>query len=209
MNNYRNPDEIGQFNVRIVVGFASVSFAIAVAFIGAYGFFNTKNNKQMTDNLTFGASMISAAAAISGAAYALQSLRHSAYTQEKYRRIDTTRELIMRWDESLFATARITVREILLEDNHSHNRNEHLQEWLKQKPSARQDVTLILNLLEQVAIFWKAGLLDEGLLREFYKPIVQQCWTVLNPYVMVRRLEENDKSLFMSLEQLHDAWQQA
>jgi hypothetical protein len=209
MNNYRNPDEIKQFNVRIVIGFASISFAIAVGFIVAYGFFNTRNNKQMTDNLTFGASMISAAAAISGAAYALQSLRHTAYTQESYRRIDITRELIMRWDESLFAAARITIREIILEDgNPSLNRSEHLQEWLKQKPSARQDVTLILNLLEQMAIFWKAGLLDEALLKEFYKPIVQQCWMVLNPYVMVRRLEENDRSLYIALEQLHDNWAQ-
>jgi hypothetical protein len=209
MNNYRNPDEIGQFNVRIVIGFASLSFAIAVAFITAYGFFNHKNDKRMTDNLTFGASMISAAAAISGAAYALQSLRHNAQIQEHYRRIDITRELIMRWDESSFAAARITVREILLSVTPHKNRSDHLQDWLKQKPSARQDVTLILNLLEQVAIFWKAGLLDEGLLQEFYKPIVKQCWDVLNPYVMMRRLEENDKAVYAALEKLYDAWHSA
>jgi hypothetical protein len=210
MNNPNNPDEIGSFRIRIVLGFASASFAIAIALTGIFAFFNTapkeKNEPAFTDTLTFGASALSFAAAATGAAYALQGIRHSSTQQERIRRIDITREYINLWDEERFVLARISLTSVMqLLDGSPNNKSEQIRDCFKQNPNTIQDATLILNLLEKVAIFWADDLLDEDLLRKFYQPIVIRCWNVLKFHVTDRR-NEMDETLYKHLELLYLSW---
>jgi hypothetical protein len=206
MNNPQNPDEIGQFNVRIVFGFASISIAIAAALTAAFTIANNTGDKKLTENIAFGASTISIAAGVTGAAYALQSLRQNHQQQQESRRIDATRAYIDLWDEPQFAQARITIRELQdLNNGNTNNKSEQLRDSIKQKSNAQQDITLILNLLEKIALFWSAGLLHEPLLKEFYRPIVLQCWEILKVYVTDRR-NERDDDLFTNIERLYIAW---
>jgi Domain of unknown function (DUF4760) len=209
MNNLNNPDEISTFRIRIVLGFASVSFAIALALTAIFFFLNTHKEKDKPspiDTLTFGTSALSVAAAATGAAYALQSIRHGATQQKKTRRIDITREYINLWDEERFALARISLTEIkqLLDENPT-KRSETLRDHLRQNPKVVQDVTLILNLLEKVAIFWADDHLDNDLLQRFYKSIVIRCWELLEVHVIDRR-SEMDKTLYEHLEKLYTDW---
>jgi hypothetical protein len=57
----------------------------------------------------------------------------------------------------------------------------------------------------KIAIFWEADLLDETLLRKFYRPIVLQCWEVLKIYVTDRRNEVNGE-IYESIEALYKYW---
>jgi Domain of unknown function (DUF4760) len=206
MNNLQNPDAIGQFNVRIVFSFAATSVAIAAALTTAFTIANNADNKKLTENIAFGASTISLAAGVTGAAYALQSLRHSSIQQHESRRIDATRAYIDQWDEPQFAQARITIRELQqMNSGNTNNKSEQLRDSIKQKPNAQQDITLILNLLEKIALCWSAGLLHEPLLKQFYRPIVLQCWEILRVYVSDRRNERGD-DLFTHIEKLYTAW---
>ncbi|MBE9033146.1 DUF4760 domain-containing protein [filamentous cyanobacterium LEGE 11480] len=203
MNNIQNPDEIRQFNVRIVIGFASIAATIATVLTVA---FVITNEERVRKNLTFGATAISMAAGVAGAAYGLQSLRQNNLQQKENRRIDATRAYIDRWDEPQFAQARITIRELSQTVNSAvSNKSEQLRDRIKQKPTAQQDVTLILNLLEKIALFWDAGLLYEPLLKQFYCPIVLQSWDVLKVYVADRR-NEVDVELYKSVEKLYITW---
>jgi Domain of unknown function (DUF4760) len=208
MNNLNNPDEISSFRIRIVLGFASGSFAIAIILTGVFAFFNTyreKDKPSFTDTLMFGTNTLSVAAAATGAAYTLQSIRHNTAEQKKTRRVDIAREYINLWDEERFMLARISLTEMTqLLDNSPNNRSERIRDFLKQDPKHVQDATLILNLLEKVAIFWADDHLDNDLLRKFYQPIVIRCWDVLRFHVSDRR--EVDETVYKNLELLYIAW---
>jgi Domain of unknown function (DUF4760) len=205
MNNFQNPDEIGRFNLRIVIGFASVSFGVALALTSAFAFFNANDNAKVTKNFEFAISTLAMASGVTGAAYAFQSIRQGAKQQGNTHRIDITREYINFWDEEQFAQARVTMGELFQTMNGNPNRAEELRDRLKQDARAKQDITLILNLLEKIAIFWEADLLDETLLRKFYRPIVLQCWEVLKIYVTDRRNEVNGE-IYESIEALYKFW---
>jgi hypothetical protein len=205
MNNFQNPDEIGRFNLRIVVGFASISFGAALILSLLFGILNENKQEKATKNLEFAISTIAMATGITGAAYAFQNIRQGANQQINHRRIDMTWECINRWDEEQFAQARVTIRELLQTINGSADRAEKLRDQLRQSPRAKQDITLILNLLEKIAIFWEADLLNEPLLRKFYRPIVLQCWEVLRIYVADRR-NEVEGDIYESIEALYKHW---
>jgi Domain of unknown function (DUF4760) len=205
MNNFQNPDEIGRFNLPIVVGFASMSVVMAVLLTSGFAFYNNKDDTKAAKNFEVAINTFAMAAAISSAAYGFQGIRQGAKQQESTHRVDITREYINLWDEEQFANARVTIRELLQTLNGTADRAEKLRDQLRQSPRAKQDITLILNLLEKIAIFWQADLLHEPLLRKFYRPIVLQCWEVLRIYVADRRNEVNGE-IYESIEALHRYW---
>jgi Domain of unknown function (DUF4760) len=132
------------------------------------------------------------------------ALQQSAKQQHRSHSIDITREYINLWDEEQFARARVSVSGLRKKVNGSENPAGVLHHLLEENPQAEQDVTLILNLLEKIAIFRKENLLDEVLLSKFYKYIVLRCWEVLQFHVMERR--SRDADLYKNLEALCADW---
>jgi hypothetical protein len=134
------------------------------------------------------------------------AIQQSAEQQHRSHSIDITREYINLWDEEPFARARVTVSELDKELNgDTEDRYVKLKDLLKERPEAEQDVTLILNLLEKIALFREQNLLDEVLLSKFYKAIVLRSWFVLQFHVIERR-NRLGSELYKNLEALHKEW---
>jgi Domain of unknown function (DUF4760) len=208
MKNHHNPDAIQQFNIPVVIRFSAIAAVTTIILITLHFWFNQKGNTRATGDLGFIIAAISGMAGTISAIYSYQSMRHSAQLQEKHHKIDKSLELITLWDDEQLSTARITVSNILQNVNGNIlDRSDYLRNHLRAQSVPRQDVTILLNLLEKVAICWEADLLDESLIKEFYQPIVEQCWTLFSGYVAECRLTRNNANLYAALERLHDRWQ--
>jgi hypothetical protein len=163
---------------------------------------------KIRESIAFTVTTLTAALGGLAAFYALQELKQSFETrnlEEEARRVERTMELIGKWDEEQFAKARITIADLLKPMSSDKNQAEELSNQLQSNPSAQQDATLILNLLEKIGIFCEAGLLNERLLKNFYRPIVLRCWEVLNIYIVERRKEMNNE-LYEGLENIYHRW---
>jgi Domain of unknown function (DUF4760) len=160
------------------------------------------------ESIAFTVTTLTAALGGLAAFYALQELKQSFETrnlEEEARRVERTMELISKWDEEQFAKARITIADLLKPMSSNPNQSKELSNQLQSNPSAQQDATLSLNLLEKISVFCEAGLLNERLLKNFYRPIVLRCWDVLNIYIIERRKEMNDE-LYEGLEKVYHRW---
>jgi Domain of unknown function (DUF4760) len=172
------------------------------------GTYASVQDTRTRESIAFTVTTLTAALGGIAAFYALQELKQSLETrnlEEEARKVERTMALIANWDEEQFAKARITIGELLQTMSGSANNREVLRDRLKSDVTAKQDVTLILNLLEKVAIFCQTGLLNEPLLRSFYRPIILRCWEVLEIYVADRRNEVNGE-IYESLEALYKDW---
>jgi hypothetical protein len=232
MSSSQNPDRLFGLKLNIVVGVAAVSFALSAALTFAFWSCSKKDDDRNAKTCEFGRDAIGMAAGISAAAYAFQSvrqnaaqqkksleqsaeqheitLRQSADLQHRSHSIDITRDYINLWDEEPFAHARVKVSELIKDLNGTkENRAGKLHDLLKASPDTKQDVTLILNLLEKIAIFRQQELLNEILLRKFYEDIVLQIWEMLKSYATERREQmngENHSGIYENLEALYKDW---
>ncbi len=201
MNHLKNPDEVHKINLSFPIGIASIAAGIAISLIGTYGYFAKQEGKPITELLNFSNQVIGAAAASVGAAYALQSIRYSTKQQHQNQKENFTSNLIQQWDSSAIVKARETINIEI------HGRNNPSSRPLDAQSEAEliQSKTLLLNFLEKVAIYWKKDMLDEVLLNEFFNSIVIQSWKELNVYVVKRRRDKGDDSIYRNLESLYES----
>jgi Domain of unknown function (DUF4760) len=192
-----------KFKFPIKVTLLSILLALIVS-----GTYASVQDSRTRESITFTVTTLTAALGGIAAFYALQELKQSLETrnlEEEARKIERTVELIGAWDEEQFAKARVTIADLLKTMDANPNKTEELCNQLKSNPSAQQDATLILNLLEKISIFCETGLLNERLLKNFYRPILLRCWDVFAVYIVDRRKEMNDE-LYGSLEKVYRRW---
>jgi hypothetical protein len=192
-----------KFKFPIKITLLSILLALMVS-----GTYASVQDTKIRESIAFTVTTLTAALGGIAAFYALQELKQSLETrnlEEEARKVERTMALIGNWDEEQFAKARITIGELFQTMSANANRGEALRDRLNGDVTAKQDVTLILNLLEKVAIFCQTGLLNEPLLRNFYRPIVLRCWEVLEIYVADRRNEVNS-DIYGGLEALYKEW---
>jgi hypothetical protein len=177
-----------KFKFPIKVTLLSILLALIVS-----GTYASVQDSRTRESITFTVTTLTAALGGIAAFYALQELKQSLETrnlEEEARKIERTVELIGAWDEEQFAKARVTIADLLKTMDANPNKTEELCNQLKSNPSAQQDATLILNLLEKISIFCETGLLNERLLKNFYRPILLRCWDVFAVYIVDRRKEK-------------------
>jgi hypothetical protein len=192
-----------KFNFPIKATLLSILLALMVSATYA-----SVQDTKSRESIAFTVTTLTAALGGLAAFYALQELKQSFETrnlEEEARKVERTMELIGTWDEEQFAKARITIADLLKPMSGDTNQAKELSNQLQSNPSAQQDATLILNLLEKISVFCEAGLLNERLLKNFYRPIVLRCWEVLNIYIIERRKEMNDE-LYGGLEKVYHRW---
>jgi Domain of unknown function (DUF4760) len=200
MNNLKNPDEVRKINLSFPIGIASIATGIAVGLIGTYAYFAKHEGKPITELLNFSNQVIGAAAASVGAAYALQSIRYSSKQQNQNQKENFTSNLIQQWDSSAIVKARETINIEI----HGRTNPPALPLDAKSEAELIQSKTLLLNFLEKVAIYWKKDMLDETLLNEFFNSIIIQSWKELNVYVVERRRDKGDDTIYRNLESLYE-----
>jgi len=203
MSNQGDPDKIWQLNLAIPirVGFLS---ALLAGILTVIFYFAKKvdQNDQYKDTLNFLIAALTASATVTTAVYAFKSIEQSA----DERKSERTLIYISRWNDLQYSPARKTATELhqLIKNQPDNQKEKYLLEHLEQYPAQRQDITNILNFLEEMALCIEKGIIKEDLLLGFYRFIVKTYCESFGIYITQRRRE--NKNSYKALTDLYERW---
>ncbi|MDJ0799800.1 MAG: DUF4760 domain-containing protein [Calothrix sp. MO_167.B12] len=214
VKNHPSPDHITTLNFRFSIKASVVAFVVAAPFIFFYA---TTKDKNHRDALNFAATALTTSIAGVTAFYALQSLKQNTAlqeslreTEEQNRKIDRTLIYIGRWNDLQYAQLKTSVAEVHDEINNGRfnplEREEKLKEYLDTYPKKEQDITNVLNFLEEMSLCIHENIVDEDLLYKFYRFIVIRYWNIFEPFVRIRRQKMDNNKIYNGLEKLYLKW---
>jgi hypothetical protein len=196
-----DPDKIGQFTISISLRIGLISFF--AAFVITLLFYNVKN-KDDRDSLTFFVTALATSAGITSAVYALRSIKQNAESQI----IDRTLTYIQRWNNPEYLPVRKTAQEIhqLLHKQPPGEQAKFLLDYLDKNPAIRQEITNVLNFLEEMSLCIKNKIIKEELLLDFYKGIVKTYYEDFHVYITEKRRERDNPNIYIALTNLYERW---
>ena len=201
-----NPDEVGfTFKGKVRIGIASLVVASGLTFI------YSRLDEDQRDVFNFGSAAFGVCITGVSAFHAYRGIMQSSRFQEMEARvnkkdkiIDRTIDYIGRWNHPDYAHIKATVNEILTSiDDQEHT---SVIDYLKDKPLKTQEVTSILNFLEELSFLIYEDIIDKQMAYIFYRGIIIRCYEVLVPHIMDRRNKVNNKKIYEQLEKLYFEW---
>jgi hypothetical protein len=214
-----SPDSVGSLRLNIPISFAAISFVLTLGATLAFHWIpQVTPGQKWQDSLTFLIQAASAAATTAGAFYALRAIALNANQQGadatvtsqlqlSIKKTDRALEFISLWDAPHYAKARETVRQIAANASSTGlTKAEVVSKYLHERADSEQDIVVLLNLLEKVALVIYRDLADESLMYDFYHSIVNQAWEHLSGYVYDTRKKRGDRSVYKLLEDLQSNW---
>lgn len=213
MSKQSNPDSFGELKFTIPLQVSVISTGIAVLVTVVFFLISTAGNPRrqyqivlteaLPATMSFFLNALIASAAGTSSYYAFKSIENS----ERCQRVNRTFSYIDRWNDPGYFSMRNTAAEIhdLISHEEPHARGKRLMDLLSDS-SKRQDITNILNFLEEMSIGVQENLLDEELLKEFYKGIVITYCKTFSFYIAQRRTITGNDNVYRKLTNLSDKW---
>jgi hypothetical protein len=196
-------DKVGE--VRFPVKASFIAAAVAVGLTIWY-YVETKNTEK---TLVFAAAVLAAAGAILAAFYAARAIgatlgvaSASAKSQADdlaARKRQAALRYVERWNEASMFHVRDVVRGLF---DTAHD-GEEFQKLLTEK---RTNVINFLNFLEEIAIARESGDVDERILRDAFRGVVETAWQRLQHWVGDQRRMRNRPRIWCKLEELARIW---
>ena len=117
---------------------------------------------------------------------------------------------IVRWNALQYARLKKSVAEVHDEINNGRfnplEMEEKLKEYLDTYPQRIQDITNVLNFLEEISLCIQENIVDEKILYKFYRFIVIRYWNTFEPFVRNRRKKMDNQNIYNGLEKLCLQW---
>ncbi|KYC38798.1 hypothetical protein WA1_34925 [Scytonema hofmannii PCC 7110] len=205
MKHQSDSDKIGQFNISIPirVGFLSAILAGLLTFLFYFAKQIDKNG-HYKETLNFFVTALTASAGVTSAFYAFKSIEQSKESQK----IESTSVYISRWNDVQYLPVRKTTTDIinLIKEQPDNQREKLLLEYLETHPDKRQDITNVLNFLEEMALCIEKGIIKEEILYDFYRFIVIEYCEIFGVHIAQRRRERKNERIFRALTDLCDRW---
>lgn len=213
MRKQDSPDAFGELKFTIPLQVSVISTGTAVLMTVIFFLIGITGNPKQESRVALAASLpatmtfflnaLVASAAGTSAYYAFKSIENS----EKSQRINRTFAYIDRWNDPGYFNMKNTAAEIheLISHEEPHAKGKCLMDLLS-NPSKRQDVTNILNFLEEMSIGIQEGLLEEELLKKFYRGIVITYCKTFSFYIAQRRNITGNDNVYSGLTSLSDKW---
>lgn len=227
-----NPDAFIKVNIKFTLGFAAISFFLAVIVTVVY---SSNADKVKRENIAFFAAATATAIAATSAFYALQSIRQNNKVQQETKKLEEetrkseaeilkgnwkreadekkmerTLMFIRRWNDPQFSSNRQAISEMLDSVEHLPEQQQPnaMKKELESNAGNKQAAINILNFLEEMCICIEKGILDEDFLYEFYRLIVFRCCKVFSLFITERRNKTGSDRVYRSLMDLADKWRQ-
>lgn len=136
--------------------------------------------------------------------------------QEKHRKkeienyiINRTLSFIERWNNPDYLRFRRVANEIyqLFEKQPLDSRASFIIKHLENNTKERDDITILLNFLEEMSICVEEEVVKEKLLMKFFKGIVISYCEVYYPYIKERREKKGRSNLYKPLTSLCEKWE--
>lgn len=211
MKNQVEPDQLGQ--VRFLNVFKkfflsilnSLILTIIYAFIG----------EKYKNNFIFAVTTLAASAIFIIAFYEYKSIKESAESQELYRKqeadaqvIDRTLSYVRRWNELDLLSFRRVATEVheLINQQPNDTQEKFLIDYLESNSNQNQDITNLLNFLEEMSICVEEKIVREDLLLKFYKGIVISYCKTFSVYIEHRREKKQNDKIYRYLTNLCEKW---
>lgn len=196
-------DRVGEVRLPVT---ASAIAAVAVVVLTSWYYVETKNTEK---TLLFAAAMLAAAGAILAAFYAARAIGAtsqvaSANTQNAAnelaaRKRQAALRYVERWNEASMFHVRDVVRGLF---DGAHDGNEFRQLLVDK----RTNVINFLNFLEEIAIARESGDVDEKILKDAFRGVVETAWQRLQAWVGEQRRLRNRQRIWCKLEELAQHW---
>lgn len=194
----REPDGFLKISLNLTMGIGITTFIAALTLIAVH-FYESKYR----DTLNFAVTTLATAAGISSAVYALRGIEISL----EDKKIDRTLHYIQVWnDPSYFGTRKIAAEiHKELKNLDPIQCNDYINK-LYGDADKKQEIANILNFLEEMSICVHLGVLDEKLLKDFYRYIVHTYCENFKLFVDISRQEKNNPNLYINLTDLCKRW---
>lgn len=122
-------------------------------------------------------------------------------------KLDRTINYIARWNSNEISESRKNVLILMRKLKSVSGSDYHLiLDSLDEEADIREDLTLILNFFEEMSIGVELGMLNEDLLRRFYKSIIFDFYIILSPYIETHRQALRNPNIFSSFTYLARKW---
>jgi hypothetical protein len=178
-----------------------VFLTIAVVVVPAISFSVWNSTQDVIATATAGAGASAFFAAVY-AALALESMETSAdHLKKKF-----ATELIGKWASREMGDVARRVGEFREECMGLSPKE--ISERISADSRLKTDVIVVFNFLEKLSICVQKGVADEGVLTEFFRPIVLNYWSCFSEWVSELRRRSRSDQIFTGVEALATRWKQ-
>ncbi len=226
-NVYR-PGILADLNLSLKLTITVGSVAVIVMILTIIGYCSVKDfsqQKAKEEAIEFGVRTVATGFAIISATYVGESVRSVAKAQleeESLRKVDRSLKLIERWNNPSFNPILTEILEVrtVLEESNSHDPRQvpfAMEKELNQNPSLMTKTKFILNFLEEVATAVNEELVDEKIIKDYFRFILENYDMLFGPWIITRRQEVRVKmqasaaasdDIYRNLCKLTDKWKQ-
>jgi hypothetical protein len=209
MTSQRNPTPANQsgridrfihLSLTLTAGVALTTSVLAVALIAWYG---TSSKSRAT--LNFAVTTFATVAGVTSAVYALRGIKLNLDD----KKIDRSLTYIQRWNDPAYFQLKNTAAEIyhqIQKKSTSVERRQFIIEQVYGEPQKKQEISNLLNFLEEMSLCIENGLLDEKLMFEYYRYIVITYCNTFQEFIDISREDKRSQKLYIGLTNLRDRW---
>lgn len=196
----REPDGFLKISLNLTMGIGITTFIAALTLIAVH-FHDSK--LKYRDTLNFAVTTLATAAGISSAVYALRGIEISL----EDKKIDRTLRYIQIWNDPSYFTVRKIAAEIYndLKNLDPQKRTDYINK-LYGDADKKQEIVNVLNFLEEMSMCVYLGLVDETILKEFYRYIVGTYYATFKLFIDLSRSDKNNERLYINLTNLCARW---
>jgi hypothetical protein len=191
----------GGWRVAFTITFGIIAVVVGAGLILLYLFWASAR-----DELRFVVAALATVGGVASAYYIGSGLRATAESEKLTR----TFAYPARWGDPPWAPARKATAELLKEcqGKPEAERLAAIQKALKAKPELERDIIAVLNYLEELALAVNLGVVDEQIVKRFYRSTVVRGYRALAPWVKTHRDERESETIWSEIEALYDTWKQ-
>jgi len=195
--------EIKRITVTIAVNWLIAIAAVGLILITLYAWLS-----EYRDVLAFTAAVIAGMAALVAAVNAIDTRR--AETEARKSMTEQSRkmaslEYIHRWTNPTFHHAKKNGRELMKEFS-ADKTDDEKRKYLEADSTKLGNLIDVLNVFESMSVALQEGILDEPVIKRFFRSILLQYWHCSEPFIKTRRSERNNPRIFRELEYLYNSW---
>lgn len=194
----REPDGFLKISLNLTMGIGITTFIAALSLIAVH-FYESKYR----DTLNFAVTTLATAAGISSAVYALRGIEINL----EDKKIDRTLRYIQIWNDPSYFSVRKIAAEIYndLKNLDAQKSNDYINK-LYGDADKKQEIVNVLNFLEEMSMCVPLGLVDETILKEFYRYIVGTYCATFKLFIDISRSEKKNDRLYINLTNLCARW---
>lgn len=187
------------FRVTFTITFGIVALVVAAGLIAHYFLF-----PDARADLKFIVAALATVGGVTSAYYIGSGLRANAESEK----LNRTFAYPARWGDPSWAPARNAVAGLLrkCQGKPEAERLSLIQQALDKTPALERDIIAFLNFLEELALAVNLGLVDEKIVKRFYRTTVVRTYRALAPWVKIHRDERETETIFWEVQSLYEEW---